>query len=55
MSSKDPAKEAPVRGGVLCRPAEGSVLGSLGCILFPLVHLLLELFCLLLVDERQSS
>lgn len=35
--------------------SEHRCLGTLTSILFPLIHLLLELFCLLLINERQAS
>lgn len=39
----------------LAHSTERCVPGSFGCVLFALVHLLLELFCLLLIDKGQPS
>ena len=53
MSSKDASEEATMLGGLcLVRTPERGVPCSFAGVLFSLVHLLLELFRLLLVDER---
>jgi len=53
MPSKDAPEEATVLGGLsLVRASERGVPCCFAGILFSLVHLFLELFCLLLVNER---
>lgn len=54
MASKDASQQAMMLLLTLRRhPPEGSLLCSLACVLFPVVHLLQELLRLFLVDERQ--
>lgn len=52
--SEEVAEEAVLRNRLRASP-KGCGLGGLGCVLFSFVHLLLELFCLLLVDKTQRG
>lgn len=53
MPSKDATEETTVLGGLrLVRASKGGVPCSFAGVLLSLVHLLLELFRLLLVDKR---
>lgn len=51
MTPKEAAEEAAGLVLLMRWPAERGVLGGFGSVLFPVVHLLLELSGLLLVDK----
>lgn len=55
MTPKEAAEEAASLVMVLGCSAERGVLGGFGSVLFPVVHLLLELPGLFLVDKGQAS
>lgn len=55
MAPKEAAEEAASLVMLLRCPAERGVLGGFGSVLFPVVHLLLELSGLFLVNKGQAS
>lgn len=55
MAMAEQSSQQPMLMRWLCSASEGGCLCSSTCVLFSLVHLLFELFGLLLIDEAQTS